>query len=101
MLWVSPALTVYICVLTGILGACMGSFLNCMAWRIVHGESVLHGRSHCDVCGHVLGAGDLIPVLSYIMHKGRCKYCGARLSAGHVFAEVLTALTFFAARAKI
>lgn len=94
MLWVSPALTVYICVLTGILGACMGSFLNCMAWRIVHGESVLHGRSHCDVCGHVLGAGDLIPVLSYIMHKDRCKYCGARLSAGHVFAEVLTALTF-------
>ena len=94
MLWVSPALTVYICVLTGILGACMGSFLNCMAWRIVHGESVLHGRSHCDVCGHVLGAGDLIPVLSYIMHKGRCKYCGAKLSAGHVFAEVLTALTF-------
>lgn len=94
MLWVSPVLTVYICVLTGILGACMGSFLNCMAWRIVHGESVLHGRSHCDVCGHVLGAGDLIPVLSYIMHKGRCKYCGAKLSAGHVFAEVLTALTF-------
>ena len=90
MLWVSPALTVYICVLTGILGACMGSFLNCMAWRIVHGESVLHGRSHC----HVLGAGDLIPVLSYIIHKGRCKYCGAKLSAGHVFAEVLTALTF-------
>ena len=94
MLWVSPALTVYICVLTGILGACMGSFLNCMAWRIVHGESVLHGRSHCDVCGHVLGAGDLIPVLSYIIHKGRCKYCGAKLSAGHVFAEVITALTF-------
>ena len=94
MLWISPALTVYICVLTGILGACMGSFLNCMAWRIVHGESVLHGRSHCDVCGHVLGAGDLIPVVSYIIHKGRCKYCGAKLSAGHVFAEVLTALTF-------
>ena len=43
MLWISPALTVYICVLTGILGACMGSFLNCMAWRIVHGESVYTG----------------------------------------------------------
>ena len=94
MLWVSPAITIYICVLTVVLGACMGSFLNCMAWRIVHGESVLHGRSHCDVCGHVLGAGDLIPVVSYIIHKGRCKYCGAKLSAGHVFAEVLTALTF-------
>lgn len=100
MLWVSPALTVYICVLTGILGACMGSFLNCMAWRIVHGESVLHGRSHCDVCGHVLGAGDLIPVLNYIMHKGRCKYCGAKL-CGTCLCGSVNGAYVFAARAKI
>ena len=94
MLHLTPFLTVYCCALAAVFGACMASFLNCMAWRVVHGESVLRGRSHCDACGHVLGAGDLIPVLSYIMHKGRCKYCGAKLSAGHVFAEVLTALTF-------
>lgn len=78
----------------------MGSFLNCMAWRIVHGESVLHGRSHCDVCGHVLGAGDLIPVLSYIMHKGRCKYCGAKALCGTCLCGSVNGAYVFAARAK-
>ena len=51
MLYADPFLTVYCCLLAALLGACMGSFLNCAAWRIVHGESVLRGRSHCDACG--------------------------------------------------
>ena len=79
-----------------LLGACMGSFLNCMAWRVVHGESVLRGRSHCDVCGHVLTAGDLIPVVSYLVHRGRCRWCGANLSARHVWGEAAAAVTFTA-----
>ena len=70
MLYLTPAFTVYCCFVAALLGACMGSFLNCMAWRVVHGESVLRGRSHCDVCGHVLTAGDLIPVVSYLVHRG-------------------------------
>ena len=53
MLYADPFLTVYCCLLAALLGACMGSFLNCAAWRIVHGESVLRGRSHCDACGQV------------------------------------------------
>ncbi|MFR5385711.1 MAG: prepilin peptidase [Oscillospiraceae bacterium] len=57
MLYADPFLTVYCCLLAALLGACMGSFLNCAAWRIVHGESVLRGRSHCDACGHVLAVG--------------------------------------------
>lgn len=61
MLYLSPALTVYCCALALALGGCMGSFLNCMAWRVVHGESVWKGRSHCDVCGHVLGPVILSP----------------------------------------
>ena len=44
MLYADPFLTVYCCLLAALLGACMGSFLNCAAWRIVHGESVLRGR---------------------------------------------------------
>ena len=51
MLYAAPVITVYCVVLAVILGACMGSFLNCWAWRIVHGESVAKGRSHCDACG--------------------------------------------------
>ena len=96
MLYLTPAFTVYCCFVAALLGACMGSFLNCMAWRVVHGESVLHGRSHCDVCGHVLTAGDLIPVVSYLVHRGRCRWCGAKLSARHVWGEAAAAVTFTA-----
>ena len=73
MLYADPFLTVYCCLLAALLGACMGSFLNCAAWRIVHGESVLRGRSHCDACGHVLTVRDLIPVVSYLAAHGRCR----------------------------
>ena len=94
MLYADPFLTVYCCLLAALLGACMGSFLNCAAWRIVHGESVLRGRSHCDACGHVLAMRDLIPVVSYLAAHGRCRYCGAKLSRRHVLAEAVSALVF-------
>ena len=94
MLHLTPFLTVYYCVLAAVFGACMGSFLNCMAWRVVHGESVLRGRSHCDACGHVLGARDLVPVVSYLASGGRCRYCGAKLSSRHVWGEVIGAAVF-------
>lgn len=93
-IYLLPQLTVYCCVLAFLLGACTGSFLNCMAWRIVHGESVLRGRSHCDACGHALGARDLFPIVSYLVSRGRCRYCGAKLSARHVWAETITGAVF-------
>ena len=96
MLYLTPAFTVYCCFVAALLGACMGSFLNCMAWRVVHGESVLRGRSHCDVCGHVLTVGDLVPVVSYLVHRGRCRWCGAKLSARHMWGEAAAAVTFTA-----
>ena len=94
MLYITPGFTVYFCSVAFLLGACMGSFLNCMAWRIAHGESVLRGRSHCDVCGHVLTARDLVPIVSFLAHHGRCRWCGAKLSARHVWAEVVTGAVF-------
>ena len=94
MLHLTPFLTVYCCALAALLGACMGSFLNCMAWRVVHGESVLRGRSHCDACGHMLGARDLVPIVSYLASGGRCRYCGAKLSSRHVWGEVMGAAVF-------
>ena len=94
MLHLTPFLTVYCCALAALLGACMASFLNCMAWRVVHGESVLRGRSHCDACGHVLGARDLVPIVSYFASGGRCRYCGAKLSSRHVWGEVIGAAVF-------
>ena len=93
MLYESTFITVYSVMICFILGGCMGSFLNCMAWRIVHGEG-LGGRSHCDSCGHVLGALDLIPILSYIINKGKCRYCGVKLSRRHLVAEAISAIVF-------
>ena len=46
MLYAAPAITIYSCFIAVLLGACMGSFLNCAAWRIVHGESVLLSLIH-------------------------------------------------------
>ena len=94
MLYSTPFITVYCCALAALLGLCMGSFLNCLAWRIVHGESALKGRSHCDVCGHVLGPKDLVPVVSFLASHGKCRYCGARLSARHLAAEIATGVTY-------
>lgn len=94
MLHLSVLITVYATVLALILGACFGSFLNCMAWRIVHGESVLKGRSHCDNCGHVLGFGDLVPIASYLAHGGKCRYCGQKISKGQLWGEIISALVF-------
>lgn len=94
MLYTAPAITIYSCFIAALLGACMGSFLNCAAWRVVHGESVLRGRSHCDVCGHVLAPRDLVPVFSYVFSRGRCRYCGAKLSPRHAVGEAVAALVF-------
>ena len=94
MLYAAPAITIYSCCIAALLGACMGSFLNCAAWRVVHGESVLRGRSHCDVCGHVLAPRDLVPVFSYVFSHGRCRYCGAKLSPRHAVGEAVAALVF-------
>lgn len=94
MLHLSIGFDIYIGLLAFIFGACMGSFLNCMAWRIVNGESITKGRSHCDVCGHTLSARDLFPILSFLWNRGKCRYCGAKLSAGHLTAEIASGLTF-------
>ena len=93
MLQLSAGLKAYFIFLTALLGTAMGSFLNCLGWRIVHGEK-MNGRSHCDVCGHVLSVRDLVPVFSYVFAKGRCRYCGAKLSPRHVWGELISALTF-------
>ena len=55
MLHISPGITIYILTITFILGCCLGSFADCAAGRLLSGESVVAGRSHCDHCGHVLG----------------------------------------------
>ena len=83
---------IYCCVLAGVFGAVLGSFLNCAAWRIAHGESFVKGRSHCTSCGHVLGFLDLIPVFSWIFLGGRCRYCKTKISPRYMLTELFFAL---------
>ena len=91
-IWDSRGLLIYCCAVSVLLGAVFGSFLNCAAWRLAHGESVLRGRSHCTACGHVLGAGDLVPVLSWLFLRGKCRYCGNRIPARYPLTELVFAV---------
>lgn len=88
----SPGILAYCCAVAAVLGAAFGSFLHCAAWRIVRGEPFWKGRSRCPACGHVLEAPDLVPVLSWLALRGRCRHCGARIPKRYVCAEL-----FFAA----
>ncbi len=90
----SPLLLVYCAILAAVLGAVFGSFINCAAWRIAHGESFLKGRSHCAECGHELKALDLVPVFSYLFLRGKCRYCGKKISPRYMFTELLLAAAF-------
>ncbi len=74
------------------LGAIVGSFLNALLFRFNTGRSVAKGRSKCMQCNHELGALDLIPVVSYILLEGRCRYCGAKISPQYPLVEVAAAL---------
>ena len=76
-IWIDRGVLIYCCVMAFALGAVFGSFLNCAAWRIAHGESFLRGHSRCPACGHALGLPDLVPIFSWIFQRGRCRYCGS------------------------
>jgi len=94
MLHISTFWTVYFITAAALLGLVFGSFANCAAWRSVHGESVMKGRSHCAVCGHTLGVLDLIPVISWLGLHGRCRYCGKKISVRYPLTEVICAAAF-------
>ena len=80
-------------IIAGILGACMGSFLNVVAHRSVQGRNWAgNERSVCESCGHVLGALELIPILSWVIQGGKCRHCGAKVSVRYLLAEVICAL---------
>lgn len=90
----SAGYTAYILIFAFIIGTVFGSFINCLAYRLVHNESIVKGRSHCAVCGHTLSAADLVPVFSYIFLKGRCRYCHEKISPRYMLVELVTGAAF-------
>ena len=87
------------CVIFFILGLHMGSFFTVVGFRLPKGESFLRGRSHCDTCHHTLGFLDMIPIISYLFLRGRCRYCKCKIpplsTCMEFFTGVLFCLSFY------
>lgn len=91
----SPALALW----SALLGGCVGSFLNVVAWRLPRQESVVLPPSHCPHCGTTLAWFENIPVLSWLLLRGRCRHCGAGISGRYPAVELLCSGLFVAAAA--
>ena len=81
--------TVLIAVITFLFGTMVGSFLNVCIARIPNGQSVVRPPSHCPKCKKSIPFYDNIPILSYLVLRGRCRSCGERISPRYLFVEVL------------
>jgi leader peptidase (prepilin peptidase)/N-methyltransferase len=73
-----------------VLGACVGSFLNVVVWRLPRGESLITPPSHCPKCNAHLAWYDNVPVFGWIFLKGRCRYCHEPISARYPIIEAIT-----------
>jgi len=74
-------------------GLCIGSFLNCAVYRLEHKKS-LGGRSFCPHCKHTLNWKDLFPIFSFLLLKGKCRYCKKKISWQYPLVEAFTGLIF-------
>ena len=75
-----------------LLGLAIGSFLNVCIYRLPEGKSIVRPRSACPGCGHLIAALDNIPVLSFLILRGRCRHCGMRISLQYPLVEILCPL---------
>lgn len=80
------------------MGACVGSFLNVVIWRLPHEDPrrrSLGGRSHCPRCGALIRWFDNVPVLAWLWLRGKARCCGASISLRYPLVELLTAVLFY------
>lgn len=80
----------------GFLGACIGSFLNVVAYRLPLGMSVVWKPSHCPKCNHPIRARDNVPVLGWLWLRGKCRDCGSPISPRYAIVEAIMGVIFFA-----
>ena len=77
-----------------IMGSVFGSFLTLATYRIPLNEDITHKHSYCPKCNHKLSFLDMIPILSYLILKGKCRYCKAKISPRYFIIEVLCGISF-------
>lgn len=79
-----------------VVGLVIGSFLNVVIHRVPRGESIVWPGSHCPACGRTLRAFENVPLLSWVVLRGRCRTCGARIALRYPVVELLAGLAFAA-----
>ena len=87
-------MTTLVAVICGALGLAIGSFLNVVIWRVPQGMSVVRPSSTCPQCGHAIRERDNVPVLGWLLLRGRCRDCGNPISARYPLVEAVTAVLF-------
>lgn len=87
---------IYFSICSFLFGICVGSFLNVVVFRVPKGESIVTGPSHCMTCGHRLKWYELIPVLSFVIQGGKCRFCGTRLSPQYPLVEAANGFAWMA-----
>lgn len=80
------------CVIFTVVGLCIGSFLNVVVYRLPRGMNLAKPASHCPACGHPLAWYDNIPLLSFLILRASCRYCGARISPRYFVLELVNCL---------
>ena len=82
------------CIFFLLLGMILGSFYNVVGWRLPKGESIIYPPSHCHNCNHQLKILDLIPVFSFILQRGKCRYCKNKIAWYYPVFEFLCGIVF-------
>lgn len=82
------------CILSAILGACFGSFATVLINRIPKGESIVRGQSHCPKCLSPIHAKDNIPIISFIILRGKCRKCKTTISPHYIIVELLVTVSW-------
>ena len=92
-------MTVFLVAACAVLGLAVGSFLSVLVWRVPRKESIAHPRSHCPSCNTRLASRDNVPVISWVLLRGRCRTCSTRISARYPLLELGCACLFAATAA--
>ncbi|MFH1010200.1 MAG: prepilin peptidase [bacterium] len=92
-----PLSRVWLFIIAGIAGAVLGSFGNMLIWRLPRDESIVKPPSHCTKCGHKIRFFDNIPILSFVLLRGRCRDCSAPISPRYFLVELASALLLIGA----
>ncbi len=87
-------MNIFLYIILFIMGTIFGSFLTLATYRIPLNQDITHKHSYCPKCNHLLSFGDLIPLISYIFLKGKCRYCKSKISPRYFIIEFLSGILF-------